>query len=127
MEDNAATVITELAWGRMEVSLGGQTLHFKDCKVWPGGAAGWDWKETGTEHQPGIQPADLAAILEQGVEVLVLGCGVYSRLGVCPETEELLRQRSIEYHPLDTKQAVSLYNELARKGRKAGGIFHSTC
>jgi hypothetical protein len=127
MQELEKTLITRLDWGRMEVTLGGQVEQFRDCKVWPGGAAGWNWKDTGTDHQPGIQPADLAELFDQGVEVLVLGCGVYSRLGVCPETEELLRQRTIEYHLLDTKQAVSLYNELAREGRRVGGIFHSTC
>jgi hypothetical protein len=127
MDERAATVITDLAWGRMEVTLGGQVFHFRDCKVWPGGAVGWDWKETGTEHQPGVQPADIAEILEKGVEVLVVGIGVYSRLGVSPQTEQVLRMRAVELHELETKQAVALYNELVGQGRRVGGIFHSTC
>ncbi len=127
MDEQKATLITELAWGRMEVTSGDRASSFRDCKVWPGGATGWNWKDTGTDHQPGVQPADLAEVLEQGVEVLVLGCGVYSRLGVCPETEQLLRERGVELRALDTKNAVALYNDLARQGRKVGGVFHSTC
>ncbi len=127
METTKPTLISGLAWGRMEVALGDQALSFRDCKVWPGGAADWNWKDTGTNHRPGIQPADLAEILDQGVEVVVLGCGVYSRLGVCPETETLLSQRGIEIHRLGTKEAVDLYNDLARQGRNVAGIFHSTC
>ena len=33
----------------MEVAIGGSQT-FKDCKVWPGGAAVWDWNVTGTHH-----------------------------------------------------------------------------
>ena len=31
----------------------------KDFKLYPGGGRKWDWTETGTQHQPGIQPADV--------------------------------------------------------------------
>ncbi len=39
---------------RLEVE-GRQT--FKDAKIFPGGPRGWDWRETGTSHVPGIQCA----------------------------------------------------------------------
>jgi len=111
----------------MEVTAGDRVFRFKDCKVWPGGAAAWDWNDTGTQHEPGIQPADIEEILGKGVDVMILARGVFSRLGVCPETEELLRERGIEYHMLDTKEAVALYNDLVHQGRRVGGVFHSTC
>jgi len=79
MED---TLITSLAWGQIEVTIGEQIYHFKDCKIWPGGARAWNWEETGTEHSPGIQPADIADVLEHDVEVIVLTRGVLGRLGV---------------------------------------------
>ena len=127
MDEQDATLITNLAWGQMEVTAGGLISLFKDCKVWPGGATAWNWNDTGTQHEPGIQPADLEEILKKGVEIVILARGVFSRLGVCPETEKLLRDRGVEYHMLDTKEAITLYNELARQGRRVGGVFHSTC
>ena len=48
-------IILHLSWGHVEVE-GYPT--FKDTKVFPGGAREWDWRETGTGHVPGIQPAD---------------------------------------------------------------------
>ncbi len=60
--------ITHMSWGRLEV--GGKS--FKDAKLYPGGAREWDWRETGTHHMPGIQPADLAELLEHGAEIVVL-------------------------------------------------------
>jgi hypothetical protein len=99
----------------------------QDFKLWPGGGRAWDWSETGTHHQPGIQPADIEELLAHGSRVVVLGRGVESRLQVCPTTEELLRQQAVEYHIEPTPAAVALYNKLADEGRPVGGLFHSTC
>src|SRR5918994_7691794 len=114
--------VTELAWGRLEV----EGSNFKDAKLFPGGAREWDWRETGTRHEPGIQPADVTELLEHGAGVVVLAKGVLERLQVCPETLDLLRNKGIPAHVLPTEDAVRLYNELAAK-RKVGGLFHSTC
>ena len=127
MDEKEITLITNLSWGSVEVTTGEQTFHFRDCKVWPGGARDWNWRETGTEHSPGIQPADIQEVLEKGVEIIVLGRGVQNRLEVQPETEALLKARGIQVHIESTPQAVELYNDLARQGRKVGGVFHTTC
>ena len=123
----AETLITDFSWGNMEVSIAGEKLHFKDCKVWPGGARTWDWGETGTHHSPGIQPADIEEILEKGAEIVILTRGQLGRLGISPKTEAFLLERGVDYHIEKTKKAVALYNELTRKGKRVGGVFHSTC
>jgi hypothetical protein len=115
--------ITHLSWGRIEVE-GGRI--FKDAKLWPGGVREWDWNETGTRHRPGIQPADVEELLEHGAEVVVLSKGILQALQVRPETLELLKNKGIPAHVLQTEEAVRLYNELAEKQR-AAGLFHSTC
>lgn len=115
--------ISHLAWGRLEVE--GQGA-FKDVKLYPGGARAWDWRDTGTRHVPGIQPADVAELVERGAEVVVLAQGMLERLQVCPETLDLLRDRGIAAHVLPTREAVRLYNELS-PDRRVGGLFHSTC
>ena len=115
--------ITHLSWGRIEVE-GGRT--FKDAKLWPGGVREWDWKETGTRHRPGVQPADVEELLEHGAEVVVLSEGILDALQVCPETLEFLKSKGIPAHVLQTEEAVRLYNELAQNQR-AAGLFHSTC
>lgn len=121
------TLVEYSAWGKMKISIGDQVLLFKDCKVWPGGAAVWDWSLTGTQHVPGIQPADVEELLAQAVEVVVLGCGVFSRLGVCPETKTFLGANAVEVHCLSTREAVKFYNDLVRQGYRVGGLFHSAC
>uniref|UniRef100_A0A8C0CJI8 Mth938 domain-containing protein n=1 Tax=Balaenoptera musculus TaxID=9771 RepID=A0A8C0CJI8_BALMU len=70
--------IASLSWGQMKVQ--GSTKIYKDCKVWPGGSRAWDWRETGTEHSPGVQPADVEEVVEKGVQILVIGRGMSEAL-----------------------------------------------
>jgi hypothetical protein len=122
-----STLITHISWGKMQVTVDGHALEFRDCKVWNGGAVKWDWNLTGTHHEPGIQPGDIQEILDEEVEVMILSRGMDLVLHTAPETEELLRTRGIEYYIEETKQAVAHFNRLMQEGKRVGGIFHSTC
>ncbi len=115
--------ITRLSWGHLEIE---GARAFKDAKLYPGGAREWDWRETGTHHVPGIQPADVAELLDHGAEGVVLSKGILERLRVCPETLAMLEERGIAVQVLQTEQAVVRYNELRRRA-PVGGLFHSTC
>ena len=99
----------------------------KDFKLWPGGGRPWDWSETGTDHVPGIQPADVEELLEHDAGVVVLSRGQELRLQTAPATLELLEARAIEVRIEETTAAVAVYNELAEHGVPVGGLFHSTC
>lgn len=122
-ERNETPKITHLSWGHMEVEGHGR---FKDAKIYPGGAREWDWNETGTRHRPGIQPADVQELLEQGAQSVVLAKGINERLQVMPETVDLLHKKGIDVEVLQTEKAVERFNEL-REDRAVGGLFHSTC
>jgi hypothetical protein len=113
-------------WGQLIVDYEGSEIVYKDAKLYPGGSREWDWNETGTHHQPGIQPEDVQEIIDHGADIIVLSQGVYRRLGVCDETIKQLDEEEIEYHIAETKQAIETYNKL-REEHKVGGLFHSTC
>lgn len=98
----------------------------KDFKLYPGGGREWDWNETGTRHNPGIQPEDVQELLEHGAEVVILSRGMELALKTKPETLDYLESRGIRVHVKETNEAVRLYNELAETER-VGGLFHSTC
>jgi len=115
--------ISHLSWGRIEVE---GHLPFKDAKIFPGGAREWDWRETGTHHEPGIQPADVQELTEHGAKAVVLSKGIWERLNVCPETLEVLAKNGIKAEVLQTEAAVERFNEL-RESVPVGGLFHSTC
>ena len=115
--------ISLLSWGRIEVE---GYPPFKDAKIFPGGAREWDWRETGTRHVPGIQPADVQELIERGARTVVLSKLVWERLQVCPETLEVLSKNDIQVEVLQTEAAVERFNEL-RENLAIGGLFHSTC
>ncbi|GAB4526954.1 MAG: hypothetical protein Kow0063_01740 [Anaerolineae bacterium] len=115
--------ISRVSWGRLEVE--GHPA-FKDAKLYPGGARAWDWRETGTEHVPGIQPADVEELLEHGARVVVLSQGMTGRLQVAPETLAALEEKGISVHVLGTEEAVRTYNRLCET-QAVGGLFHTTC
>lgn len=122
--DPASPQILALDWGKMNVEGVGTG---KDFKLWPGGGRAWDWNETGTRHNPGIQPADLEELVEHGCDVVVLSRGILRRLKTTPEAKAYLAERSVDYQIDETREAARIYNDLARQGRKVGGLFHSTC
>jgi len=117
--------IEEIRWGRVTVE--GVEGAFKDAKLYPGGAREWDWRETGTHHQPGIQPGDVAELIERQVEVVVLSRGHEQRLGVTAEALEALEAAGIAVHVEETTKAVALYNQLVDTGKRVGALIHSTC
>lgn len=115
--------IRHLSWGRMEIAGVGEG---KDFVLYPGGGREWDWSLTGTRHDPGIQPADVAELIDRRCDVVVLSRGMELRLQVMPETVRVLEDAGIRVHVAETGEAAKLYNELTAEHR-VGGLFHSTC
>lgn len=116
--------VLKMSWGRIVVD--GRDKPYKDAKLFPGGSREWDWNETGTRHEPGIQPADVEELLEHGATVVVFGRGMYQRLGICRETRELLERRGVDVREHQSDEAVQVYNELSDK-EAVGALIHSTC
>jgi hypothetical protein len=111
-------------WGFVEVEGLGR---FRDAKLWPGGGRSWDWNETGTRHRPGIQPADVAELVDHGTEVVVLSRGRQLRLETSPETLAALQGHDVEVSVEETGAAIDAYNRLAAAGRRVGALLHTTC
>ena len=111
-------------WGFVDVDGLGR---LRDAKLWPGGGRGWDWNEAGTHHRPGIQPADLADLLDHDPEAVVLSRGRQLRLETTPEALALLTARDVEVIREETGAAIGEYNRLAAAGRRVAALLHSTC
>ncbi len=88
VEPQASPRISTISWGRMEVE---GLAEAKDFKLWPGGGRPWDWNETGTRHDPGIQPADVEELLEHESRVVVLSRGQELQLQTTQDTLNVLR------------------------------------
>ncbi|KAK0621026.1 NADH dehydrogenase 1 alpha subcomplex assembly factor 3 [Immersiella caudata] len=123
--DLTSPLITSISWGRIKVH--GIIEELKDAKVWPGGGRAWDWGETGTRHNPGIQLADVEELLEHGAQVVVLSRGMDERLRVADSVVKAIESRGVKVHVAETQAAVAIYNELGKEGIAVGALFHSTC
>lgn len=123
MVPTTSPTIVDHGWGRITVA--GRT--FKDARLWPGGAAAWDWNETGTGHAAGVQPADVAYLIERGATHVVLSRGRQQRLGVDTATSALLESRGIPHEILPTDAAIARYEQLRADGVAVGALIHTTC
>ena len=121
--------IEDVSWGKIRVrgEAGDALASYKDAKVFPGGSRAWDWKETGTSHDPGIQPADVEELIDHGARVVVLARGMNRRLKVQDSTLRRLEEEGIETRVEETKEAVRVYNDIQAEGTPVGGLFHTTC
>src|SRR5438874_3825592 len=81
---NRSPRITDVSWGRLEVE--GEAEPYKDAKLFPGGSRAWNWRETKTAQQPGIQIAGVQELLDHGARVVVLSRGMAECLHVPRET-----------------------------------------
>ena len=124
MSGDGSPLVRDDGWGFVEVEGLGR---LRDAKLWPGGGRGWDWNETGTRHRPGIQPADVAELLDHGADVVVLSRGRELRLETAADTLTLLASRQVEVVRHETGDAIREYNALALAGRRVAALLHSTC
>ncbi len=115
--------INSIKWGKINVD---KNLIYKDAKLYPGGSRKWDWNETGTHHQPGIQPADVEELINNNAQVIILSKGFHERLQVCDETKDFLKDNDLTFYILETSKAVEKYNQI-RKEKPVGALIHSTC
>ena len=76
----------------------------------------------GTSHVLSLPEAE--HLYEEGCRKLVVGSGMYGRLGLSEEAEAFFRERHVEVTVEPTPEAVTLFNR--EKGKKIG-LFHITC
>ena len=124
MTTKSSPQVRDDGWGFVDIDGLGR---LRDAKLWPGGGRTWDWNETGTHHRPGIQPADLAELLDHDPDVIVLSRGRQLRLETTAEALEVLAGRNVEVIRGETGAAIAEYNRLAAAGRRVGALLHSTC
>jgi hypothetical protein len=122
--NSISPLINKVEWGVIDVNGLGV---FQDVKLYPGGGREWNWRETNTHHDPGIQIADIDELLSHGADNIILSRGMLGRLKIAKNTMEYLKSKSINIYIAETNEAVARYNQLARDSKAVGGLFHSTC
>jgi len=118
--------IVASGWGYIKILTSKGTDTYRDVKLYPGGCNGWDWNETGTHHDPGIQPADVKQIVDKGALFIFLSQGRNLRLKVMDETKKWLNAQNIPFSILPTTEVIEQYNK-KRQDHLVGALIHTTC
>jgi hypothetical protein len=112
-------LIEECSFGRIVVD---GRAYDRDLLILPGGVRPDWWRSQGHSLCLG----DLAEVLADPPEVLVIGQGQQGLMSVPPEVLEGLAQSGIEAVAAPTAEAVREYNRLSAK-RRAAAALHLTC
>ncbi len=80
------------------------------------------WRKTGHE----LCLEDIAEVIADNPEVLVVGTGASGLMKVLPEVEQVAQARGIKLIVEPTDQACNTYNRLCHSQR-AVAAFHITC
>ncbi|HEU0037236.1 MAG TPA: MTH938/NDUFAF3 family protein [Kofleriaceae bacterium] len=115
--------IASFQWGQI---VDAEQRIFKDARLFPGGVEEWDWRKTGTRHNPGIQIADLEDLLATKPDVVILSRGVDLVLQVPQATIDFARAHATTVLVLQSEQAVTEYNRRIAHERVVA-LIHSTC
>src|SRR5437764_581819 len=107
MATMANVEIASFRWGQI-IDATGRT--YKDARLFPGGVEEWNWRKTGTRHQPGIQIADLEDLLATKPDVVILSRGVDLVLQVPQATIDFAQSHAASVLVLQSEQAVTEYN-----------------
>lgn len=96
----------------------------KDVLLLPGGGvhSPW-WRQEG--HC--LVPEDLARVLADPPQVLVIGTGYYGNMAVPEGTLAALREHGVEPRVGRTGQAVAELNRLQQRSARIAAAVHLTC
>jgi hypothetical protein len=95
--------------------------HTRDVIVLPTRVVGGWWRIEG--HRLVLE--DLADVIDEMPEHLLVGCGASSRMRPDPGTLRTLRDRGVEVEVLSTDEAVRRYGEL--DPARTAAALHLTC
>jgi hypothetical protein len=98
-------------------------VYESDVLIYPDRVDSNWWRETG--HK--LSVTDLADVMADPPEVLVVGTGRYGRMSVLPETEHLLAEQDVQLVAQSTRTACETYNRMAAQGKHVVAALHLSC
>jgi hypothetical protein len=123
---NNNPLITHFEWGQVKVNHNGIVEQFKDCKISPNGPQHWNWKQCGTQHDPGITIKALDSIIDD-CDTIILSRGVDLVLQIPQGTIDHIKKQGKKVETLQSEEAYKRYNQLVNEREKVGILLHSTC
>lgn len=119
--------IERFEWGRFQIE---GTVHTedgegvgKDICILHGEVLPWE-----ARHGHRLKPAMLEIVLDEDIDVLVIGTGVYGRIKVPNRTIKAAEDAGIGRVIIEkSEDACEAYNALAQAGEKVALLAHGTC
>lgn len=86
----------------------------------------WDGIEnTDKTHNPTIR--DLEEMMLKEPDVIIFGTGFSELVKISDEIKNKAEKNKIDLHVLPTPDALELFKELTKKGKKVAARIHTTC
>ena len=104
-----------------EIVIGGQK-YSSDVIIFPDRVRD-DWRRK-IGHELYLE--DIAEVITENPEVLVVGTGASGMMNVLPEVEQTAQARGTKLIAEPTKEACHIYNQLSRS-QKVIAVLHLTC
>jgi hypothetical protein len=112
--------IEHYSFGRIRID---GLAYDADLIVFPDHVQDHRWRRAG--HR--LAPEDLASVLADPPQVLVIGAGFYGRMQVPEGTRAALEGAGIALHIANTTEAVQAFNRLQRESARSVAALHLTC
>ncbi len=96
--------------------------YTSDVIIFPDRVQGDWWRDD--SHKLTLK--DVAGILDENPEILLVGTGASGLMRVLPEVEQAAEARNIQLIVQPTGEACDIYNQLSRAQRVVAGL-HLTC
>jgi len=96
--------------------------YSSDVVIFPDGVRDNWWRKTGHE----LRVEDIAEVIAENPEVLLVGTGASGLMKVLPEVEQLAQARGIRLIVETTDKACDIYNRLCHSQRLVAAL-HLTC
>jgi len=74
-----------------------------------------------------IPARQMEYIVEKKPEIIIIGTGQFGVVRVPSESEKLAREQNIEVVKARTPQAIGIFNEAMKQGKRVSAIIHVTC
>lgn len=112
--------VRDYAFGRIDID---GTVYTSDVIIYPERVQAHWWRKQG--HS--LSMDDLADVLRDPPQVLLIGTGYHGVMQVPPPTLEALRARGVEPRVMKTGEAVAELNRLQREAARIVAALHLTC
>jgi len=119
--------IEHFEWGRYKIngrvhSADGEGVG-KDICILKGSVREWAARKGHT-----LKPHMVACVLNAGVEILVIGSGVYGKVKVSKATQRAIKKGGISKLIIEkTPDACGTYNRLVQEGKHVALLAHGIC